>query len=217
MSLTRWVLPIGSILTLGVLAACAGPAAAENGDGPRPLDAETYQRVLAQGVDPAAVHVIDLAGFDLQEQSAGVVGDDEYGAIYTRGNTVAYFQVAGNVFDESTCAAGALWLPTGDSYDVETCEPDDAGWYRTAGSHHEYVVQRGDYVLNVVAPLDAATRDDLSAALLGAIPQEDAASAPSSSKPSAPAPESTDLPLMERGDLPPAGDGAPMNDVGQGG
>lgn len=187
-------------LVLLLLAAGCGTRSASADDGPAPLPEETYQRVLSQGVDPALVYVVAMPGFALAEQSAGVLGDADYGATYVPVEPPPAVQVGLRVtrgeYDAARCASEPL--PAGGAV---SCAPDDRGWYRTGGGWQEYVVAADGHVLALSAPADAVDRADLVAAALGARHQDGTAVAPVP-------------PPVTRGDLPSTGDGAPLDPGG---
>lgn len=176
-------------------------------DGPAPLPDDTYQRVLSQGVDPALVHTIELAGFELAEQSASVLGDSDYGATYLPVEPPFTDEVRLTVrsgdYDEARCGRDPIGNSSGISVAVASCEADAGGWYRTGGDWQEYVVVRSGHHLILGAPTGAVDRQDLIEAALEARPQDGTADPPSS--PASPA---------TRGDLPTTGDGAPVDPGG---
>lgn len=187
-------------LSVLLLAAGCGTESAGADDGPAPLSDETYQRVLSQGVDPALVYTIEVPGFALAEQSAGVLGDADYGATYVPEElpytTEVHLRVSSGTYDAVRC--GSEPLGSGGV----SCVPDDKGWYRTGGGRHEYVVAGDGHVLGVSAPEDAVDRADLVAAALGARHQDGTAVSPVPPSP------------VTRGDLPTTGDGAPVDPYG---
>lgn len=194
-------------LTLLLTTAC-GTESASRDDGPAPLPDDTYRRVLAQGVDPDLVHTIELPGFELAEQSVGVLGDADYGATYVPVEapytTEVHLQVTSGTYDARRCATEPLHGPTGGSpAAVESCEPDAGGWYRTGGGWQEYVVLDAGHVLALSGPTEGVDRDDLVAAALGARHQDGGDITPAT--PSSP---------VTRGDLPTTGDGAPVDPYG---
>ena len=190
------------------MTAACGTESASSEDGPAPLPDDTYRRVLSQGVDPDLVHTIELPGFELAEQSAGVLGDADYAATYVPVEppytTEVHLQVTSGRYDARRCATEPLHGPTGGSpAAVESCETEGSGWYRVGGGWQEYVVVGEGHVLAVSAPVTAVERDDLVAAALGARHQDGGAITPAT--PSSP---------VTRGDLPTTGDGAPVDPYG---
>lgn len=196
-----------SALALLLTTAC-GTESAGADEGPAPLPDDTYRRVVSQGVDPGAVYTIELTGFELAEQSAGVLGESDYGATYlpveAPYTTEVHLVVKAGTYDTARCEQDPL--PGGNSgtpAPVDACEPDAAGWYRTGGGWQEYVVLAAGHVLTVSSPTGAVDREDLVAAALGARHQDGKAIAPVT--PSSP---------VTRGDLPTTGDGAPVDPYG---
>lgn len=188
-----------------LLATACGTETAGADDGPAPLPDDTYERVLAQGVDPGLVHTIEIPGFELAEQSAGVLGDSDYAATYVPTepphDTEVHLVVTSGTYDAQRCTTEKLHGPTGGSpAPAESCEPDATGWYRTGGGWQEYVVLDAGRVLTVSAPATAVERADLVEAALGARHQDGGSIAPRT--PSSP---------VTRGDLPTTGDGAPVD------
>lgn len=188
-----------------LLATACGTESVSADDGPAPLPDDTYQRVLAQGVDPGLVHTIELPGFELAEQSAGVLGDADFGATYVPTepphDTEVHLVVTSGTYDAQRCGTEPLPGPTGSTpAPVASCEPDATGWYRTGGGWHEFVVVDDGHVLTLSAPTTAVDRDDLVEAALGARRQDGKVLTPAT--PSAP---------VTRGDLPTTGDGAPVD------
>jgi hypothetical protein len=185
-----------------------GTETGDTDDGPAPLPEDTYQRVLSQGANPALVYTIELSGFELAEQSAGVLGDSDYGAVYLPAEppftTEVYLEVKGGPYDVSRCERDPLQGPSGGfPATVVQCEPDADGWYRTSGEWHEYVVSSAGHHLTVGAPSDAVDRGALTKAALDARRQDETTTSPA--PPSSPA---------TRGDLPTIGDGAPVDPHG---
>ncbi|HWJ08844.1 MAG TPA: hypothetical protein VNS46_05675 [Nocardioides sp.] len=197
-------LPVAAVLLLG--SAC-GTEAGPGGGGPAPLPDDTYRRVLAQGVDPDLVHTIVLPGFELAEQSAGVLGESDYGATYLPVEPPytpeVRLEVEAGTYDTERCERDPLPGPDGLAAPVESCEPDAAGWYRSGGGWHEYVVLAAGHRLTVGAPSGEVDRDTLVEAALGARRQDGGTITPAS----------TSTPVT-RGDLPTTGDGAPVDPHG---
>ncbi|QYJ04011.1 hypothetical protein KUV85_17070 [Nocardioides panacisoli] len=190
-------------LCLFVLTSCGErPSAASTEDGPAPLSDATVERVLAQGVDPALVHTIDLPGFTLVEHSAGVVGDADYGAFYAAEPPTdpVWFEVAAGGFGGQRCRTQPLVTPSTAPLDVAECRPDgDDGWYRVGGDRHEYVLEARGHHLRLSAPTGAIDRATMRSALVGARDRAGNQPVPAPSTP------------VERGDLPSTGDGAPVD------
>jgi hypothetical protein len=161
------------------------------------LSDEVLERLAARGVAPNLVYVVDLPGYELAEQSAGVVGNDGFGATYVSqdGSQVTLSVDHGRISDD-LCAAAT------------TCESDATGLYRVEADRHEYLAEpAGDVLLRLAAPTDDVDRSTLGAATTDAHLVEAAAPASASDTPT----------TVERGDLPSTGDGAPNNTVGPGG
>lgn len=200
--------PVVAVLVLG--SACGADSGAADA-GAAPLSDETYQRVLEQGVDPALVYTVRLPGFELAEQSAGVLGDSDYGATYLPSEPPYTAEVSLEVrvgeYDEARCERDPLRGPTGaDPVPVESCEPEANGWYRTGGDRHEYVAARPGHHVALGGPAEAVDREALTEAALGARPQEGGGASPNQpTGPSSP---------VTRGDLPSTGDGAPVDPQG---
>lgn len=196
-----------SVAVLLLLATGCGSETSGADDGPAPLPDDTYRRVLDQGVDPDIVHTIELPGFELAEQSAGVLGDADYGATYVPvepPHTVeVHLEVRSGTYDAARCESDPL--QGAGPAPVTSCESDATGWYRTGGGWHEYVVLGDGHVLTISAPATAVDTDDLVAAALGARRQDGDAISPA--PPSSP---------VTRGDLPTTGDGAPVDPYGSG-
>lgn len=203
----QWRTTLSAAVLLLLTTAC-GAESSGTEDGPAPLPEDTHQRVLAQGVDPALVHTIELPGFELAEQSAGVLGDRDYGATYVPVEppytTEVHLVVRSGAYDAQRCGTEPLRGPTGGSpRPVESCEPDATGWYRTGGGWQEYVLLGDGHTLTLSAPTTAVDHDDLVEAARGARHQDGEATTPVT--PSSPVP---------RGDLPTTGDGAPVDPYG---
>lgn len=201
---------VGLLVLLLVISGC-GDRAGAGEDGAAALPSETHRRVLSQGVDPALVYTVEVPGFELAEQSVGVLGDADYGAVYVpieppRIAEVALVVRAGS-YDRARCEHDPLLDPRAgsDGSDglVARCETEGEGWYRAGDGWHEYVVPRAGHHITVAAPVDAVDRDALRRAALGARPVEGAVA------PIAPA-----SPPASRGDLPTTGDGAPVDPYG---
>jgi len=169
-----------------------------------PLDDGVMGGLAAQGVAPGLVYTVELPGYELADQSVGVVGEEGFGAIYVspEGSQVE-LTVDWGQFSDGMCTEMPIphaVTPTAPT----TCERDGTGWYRAGGGRHDYVVARRDHLLRLNAPIGDVDRTTLDTAVTHAHHVTAAASdttAPPSSPP-------------ERRDLPATGDGAPNNIVG---
>ncbi|MEV0199966.1 hypothetical protein [Nonomuraea sp. NPDC050691] len=190
-------------LLMVVLAACGSQGA---------LSQEVVDRARASGSAPDLIYAVQLDGYRILEQSAGVVGDEGFGAYYgTEDGTgePVELRVDRGAFDDHLCAStpvsGGGGAPGGGAV---RCERDGDGWYRTDGVRQDYTVVRGDHFVRLVAAVGQVGRDALRRAVTGARP------AVGDGTPAPPSPRRTAVP---RGDLPTTGDGAPYNPVGPGG
>jgi len=185
-------------LGLVVLSGCGSGAAVSGAE---------MERLRAQGVAPDLVYLVDLPGYELAEQSMGVINEEGFGAVYASpaGRQVE-LRVDHGAFGDDVCQGVPVHNATPPDARV-TCERDDAGWYRVAGDRHEYVSVQGDRLLTLNGRVTEVSRDALKAAVAGA---RHAVSDGSGT------PEPARTPV-QRGDLPTAGDGAPNNEVGPGG
>lgn len=191
------------IVTIAALLATAG--ACGSGSAP-PLSDDTYQRLMDYGVDPALVYVVDVPGFTLDEQSAGVIGDSDYGAAYRRDDgALVWFDAKKR--QVTSCPTGPIFVNLGGEQDeVTDCEADSHCWYRTGRNRHDYVVMNGAAKLSLNAPLDAVDRATLTKVLQGATHRD--GNGISLAPPPTP---------ISRGDIPKHGDGAPIDPTGPGG
>ncbi|MGW7482465.1 hypothetical protein ACWGH8_28175 [Nonomuraea muscovyensis] len=153
------------------------------------LSASAIDRAVRQGVAPDLMYVVRLPGYELAEQSVGVVGEEGFGAFYTSSE-------GGRV--ELRIERGAYTCSG-------TCERDGNGWYTVRDGRQEYVAVRGGFHLRLISDVGQVDRSVLRDAAEGAH------RAPSTGTPSPPPSP------VERGDLPSPGDGAPDNSVGPGG
>lgn len=169
-------------------------------------------RLRAEGVAPELVYEVELDGYELAEQSVGVMGDDGFGAVYVSpdGPQVT-LRVEWGTFSDDVCPETPL-AGTETPTSPVACERDDAGWYRVAGDAHEYVVARGGRVLRLAGPRSAIGRAELESASVDARHVGGAGDGGNGDGTTGPPPTP-----IERGDLPATGDGAPDNDVGPGG
>ncbi|MET9242615.1 hypothetical protein [Nonomuraea sp. NPDC003709] len=143
-----------------------------------------------QGAAPELMYVVDLPGYEVSEQSVGVINDDGFGAVYTSpdGKRVE------------------LRIDRGPYVRTGTCERDGGGWYAVNGGEQEYVAVRKDHHIRLICPVGQVDRAVLKQAAQGARP----ATGTGPPAPSPPAP-------VERGDLPRNGDAAPIRRRGPGG
>ncbi|GGQ03747.1 hypothetical protein [Streptomyces griseomycini] len=172
-------------------------------------------RARALGIAPELVYVTGAPGFALAPQSAGVYGGDGFSATYVSRGSGGQLRL---YVDRGTMSAA-------DCTERQTvCEEEEDGvWYRSGGGGHEYAVVKEGHVVRLEGdasvPRDVVRRaaedahrpsGEEAAGLLPSAPAGDAA-------PTGPADDAKPTGPVERGDLPPAGDGAPRNDVGAGG
>ncbi|MEV0970767.1 hypothetical protein [Microtetraspora glauca] len=195
-------------LSLGLLVV-AGASGCGTG---APLSQALVDRARGQGAAPDLIYVVEIPGFELAEQSVGVVGDEGFGSFYVspEGGQVE-LRVDRGTFGDALCAETPLAQAEPGS--VVTCDHDEAGWYRSGGDRHEYVAVRGDHLIRLGGRTGEVDRAALKSAVAGArnaVGDGDGAgpSPADGGRPSGP---------IERGDLPTSGDGAPNNDVGAGG
>lgn len=194
--------PVLALAALPLLAACG----TETFGAAAPDRAELERRAAAIQTRVEHVYVTEADGFDLAEQSVGVIGDDGFSATYVakKGGMITVTVERGEVTD-ATCRS----LP-GAAGGTE-CEKDGPGWYRSGGSGHEYLRTENGLRIRISTDSPAVDRDTLRAAaekIHRADDRELDAVLPRATAPRRP---------VERGDLPSEGDGAPNNDVGASG
>ncbi|WP_067140103.1 hypothetical protein [Microtetraspora malaysiensis] len=190
-----------AVLSLGLLAAAACGTGASYSQA-------LIDRARAQGTAPDLIYAVEIPGFELAEQSVGVVGEDGFGAVYTSppGRQVE-LRVNRGTFGDAVCAETPIFDAEPGS--AVTCDHDEAGWYRSGGGRHEYVAVRGDHLIRLVGRPGEVARDALKSAVAGARNAVgDGTSTGDGSPPPSP---------VQRGDLPTHGDMAPDNHVGPGG
>lgn len=174
-------LALPALLSLIVLLSGCGSGAA--------LSQSVIDQATRQGVAPDLMYVVDLPGYELAEQSVGVVDEEGFGAFYTSPDGK---QVEMRV-DRGTYEC------TG------TCERDGDGWYTERDGRQEYVAVRAGHHIRLACPAGQVERAVLKQAAEGAHPAVgDGTPAPPPSQ-------------VERGDLPKNGDGAPIQPTGPGG
>ncbi|UCN14478.1 hypothetical protein LFM56_16700 [Cellulomonas iranensis] len=188
------VVLLTALLTAPVLTSCAGLRAADptGADDPRTgggSTADVDARLAGAGVARDLVRVTEVDGFTVATQSVGVSGDEGFGAAYVGTEGQRVLLRTSRAADPTVGACDDL---THDGADTLRC-----------GVEHEgvHVTLEGDGV-------DAATLRAAAAAVRVPSGRELAALVVD-------LPDVGDQPV-ERGDLPP-GDGAPRNDVGEGG
>ncbi|WP_433360965.1 hypothetical protein [Streptosporangium sp. CA-115845] len=186
-----------SVAVLGLVVGCGSEAS---------LSQNVLDQVRRQGAAPELIYVLELPGYELAVLSAGVFGNDGFGAVYFSEGSLVQLRVDRGTFSDARCADTPLMDADPPGAPVR-CERDEVGWYRSGGGRHEYTAVRADHFIRLNGGVDEVDRAALKAAVAGArqaIP--DGFGTPLS--PSAP---------VERGDLPTSGDGAPNNKVGPGG
>ncbi|MDT9680766.1 hypothetical protein RND61_01480 [Streptomyces sp. TRM76323] len=198
--------PPAALALLLLLAACGTRTAGADVPDRAGLEA----RAAALQTRPEHVYVTEADGFDLAEQSVGVLGDDGFSATYVSpgGGAITLAVERGGV-DAASCAELPAVSATGPA--GTPCEKDGAGWYRASDGAHAYV--RAENGLRVRVSADRSVdRDTLRGAAERAhrASDEELDAVLPELRPGAGEP-------VERGDLPPVGDGAPRNDVGASG
>ena len=167
-----------------------------------PLSQAVIDQALFQGSAPELIYVLTLRGYRLNEQSAGVINDEGFGAYYfSRDGKHVQFRGDRGSFSDELCSL----RPVTDSSAPVQWERDEVGWYRAGGEQHEYVVVRNDVILVLAGKVAEVPRATLREAIAGARHLTVTGHAEPGSAPA------------KRGDLPRTGDGAPNNTVGPGG
>jgi hypothetical protein len=146
-------------------------------------------RARRQGAAPELMYVVDLPGYEVAEQSVGVINDDGFGAVYTS---------PGGEHVE-------LRVDRGPYVRAGTSERDGGGWYTVNGGDQEYVAVRKDHHIRLICPVGQVDRAVLKQAAQGARPA-------TGTGPPAPLPPAP----VERGDLASNGE-APVRRRGPGG
>ncbi len=187
-----------SVALLGLVVSGCGSEAS--------LGQSVLDQVRRQGAAPELIYALDLPGYQLAEQSAGVIGNDGFGAFYFSGSARVQLRVDRGTFSDALCADTPLMDAEPASAPVR-CERDEVGWYRSGGGRHEYTAVRADHFIRLNGGIGEVDRTVLKAAVAGA-----RHAVPDGSGTSSPPPGP-----VERGDLPTSGDGAPNNEVGPGG
>jgi hypothetical protein len=198
----------------------AGNSGTRGSDGtgstsaPVPERSALEARARALQTLPEHVYVTRSDGFELARQSVGVIGGDGFSATYVSktGGQITLLVDRGTV-DESNCAELPMGSATGAAGPAGApCAKDGKGWYRTSDSGHEYVRTENGLRIQISAGTQVE-RDVLREAA-------EAAHLADNSELDEVLPQAEDIggqTPVERGDLPPAGDGAPNNEVGASG
>jgi hypothetical protein len=175
--------PLLALIALLVSSGCGSGSA---------LSQSVIDQAVRQGVAPELTYVVELPGFELAEQSVGVVNDAGFGAFYTStdGRRVE------------------LRVDRGPYECVGTCERDGGGWYTEHQGNQEYIAVRPTHYVRLAAEAGQVDRAVLKRAAEGARP------AVGDGTPAPPPPQQSPV---ERGDLPETGDGAPIQPTGPGG
>ncbi|WP_214103735.1 hypothetical protein [Acrocarpospora catenulata] len=176
------------------------------GRGSGPLSQAALDQAYRQGVAPDLMYVVVVKGYEIAEQSVGVIGDEGFGAFYVaKDGRQVQLRIDRGVMTDELCAG----LPVTDMEPLTApvrCERDEVGWYREGGGRHEYVAVHGDHLIKLAGRLEDVDRATLKAAVAGA--------RTAVFTPGAPSPPHTPV---RRGDLPTTGDGAPIQNTGPGG
>lgn len=122
----------------------------------------------SEGVAPDMVYLVDLPGYELAEQSMSVYNEEGFQAYYfsAEGRQV-WFGVDRGSFSDAVCAVKPL-------HDAEplvapdSCEYDEAGWYRTSGRWHEYATVQQGHVIRISGLKADVDRASLKEAISGA-------------------------------------------------
>ncbi|GAA4210495.1 hypothetical protein GCM10022252_78400 [Streptosporangium oxazolinicum] len=178
-----------------------------SGHAPRAsLSQDALDRSLAQGVDPDLIYLVDLPGFELADLSAGVVGDDGFGATYWSQDGRVELRAHHSTSDGALLASTRLMGAEPWTAPVR-CEHDEVGSYRSAGGRHEYAVLRAGHLIWLNCPVGLVDRAVLKAAMAGVrqVTWKGSRTPPPRHPP------------VRRGDLPTTGDGAPVEYRGVGG
>ncbi|MFF4776377.1 hypothetical protein ACFY05_26305 [Microtetraspora fusca] len=189
------------VLSVGLLtvAACGTGA---------PYSQALIDRARAQGSAPDLIYGVEVPGFELAEQSVGVIGEEGFGAVYASPSGARVeLRVDRGTFGDALCTETPIFDAEPGS--AVTCDRDEVGWYRSGGGRHEYVAVRGDHLIRLVGQIEEVARDALKSAVAGARNAVGDGTATGDGSPP-PSP-------VQRGDLPTHGDMAPDNHVGPGG
>ncbi|MEW2632101.1 hypothetical protein AB0903_10675 [Streptomyces sp. NPDC048389] len=176
--------------------------------------AELEERARGAQVAIENVYVTEVPGFELAEQSVGVLGADGFSATYVKqgAGTQIRLGVDRGAMDAASCPKIPVGVGSGGTGGTAECVKDGKSWYRTSGPQHEYAIEVDGRLVRLNADTEAVDRATLRKAAEAAHPASDA----ELDTVLPPAREDAGPPV-ERGDLPPAGDGAPNNGTGVGG
>jgi hypothetical protein len=206
--LPRPLVPVTAVVTL--LSVACGSETAGNGVDRAELEA----RARAAQVAIENVYVTEVPGYEVAKQSVGVLGADGFSATYVKQGTGAQIRlgVDKGSMDAALCPKTPLGVGSGGTDGAVECVADGGSWYRTGGTQHEYATEVDGRLVRLNADtgtVDRATlREAAEAAHAASDAELDAVLPPAQGEAGQP---------VERGDLPPAGDGAPNNDVGTSG
>lgn len=150
---------------------------------------EISERVEGTGIAPELVRVVDLDGFDLITQAVGVWGSDGMSALYLAESGGSVMLGSDRVADPT--AVPCAELPDAPAEEVRCAVEHDGAQVLLEATGVEPAVLRG-----AAESVHVPSPGELSALFADLPPMPDAP--------------------VERGDLP-EGDGAPNNDVGEGG
>jgi hypothetical protein len=204
----RPLLPVTAAASV-VLAGCGTETAGGGADR-----AELEARARAAQVAIENVYVTEVPGYELAKQSVGVLGGDGFSATYVKQGAGAQIRlgVDRGSMDAASCPKIPVGVGSGGMGGAVDCVRDGESWYRTSGTEHEYATEVDGRLVRLNADTAAVDRDTLRKAAEAAHAASDA----ELDDVLPPAREDAGQPV-ERGDLPPAGDGAPNNEVDAGG
>ncbi|MFD5099644.1 hypothetical protein [Streptomyces albidochromogenes] len=203
---------LAALLLPVVLGAC-GTETADGAGGPPP--AELRARAGESAIE--LIYVTEAPGFELAEQSVGVIGNDGFSAAYVSAATGGQIQLS---VDRGKPDGVACPEPGEDPSGPGTtavCERDGGLLYRATGTTHDYARVYDGHVVRVGADVKLVDRATLRRAAQKAhrADNEELDEVLPPSGPGADGIGGGGMP--ERGDLPPVGDGAPRDEVGASG
>ncbi|WP_125206578.1 MULTISPECIES: hypothetical protein [Isoptericola] len=225
--MVRWGAVLGAV---ALTAGCAEMLGNADADTDEPADPATLaERAEYYGVPPGLVLMVD--GFVPAPGGGGAYGADGYAAVLVEdaeeSTDVVMLSAVPGTIDAATCPELPVLTTTGTTAQgTVECSADGATFSRTAGTWHDYAVERDGAVVRISS--DGVEPDVLRAALesvrvptVGELdtilpPMTPPSPSGEAGSPSRPPTTSPSPSPVERGDLPP-GDGAPDNSVGLGG